>query len=184
MITKPYHTVLLISILIFTHISCNENNNKEEKKSGNMTPEEVSVEDDSMELIDLENIPFKMPLDWVYFKNPIPSLPQIIAQAGNPKEPQTLLGITEYKVNSIEELMTLLIEDQKKINLEHTYTVKNDTLYTTTNYGKQVFLGKGIYGKANDKLRLIHVTSSEELFAQNLELINQVLSTVKFDTVD
>jgi len=125
-----------------------------------------------------------MPLDWVYFKKPIPSLPEIIAQAGNPKEPQTLLAITEYNVNSIEELMTLLIEDQKKINLEHTYTIKNDTLYTTTNYGKQVFLGKGIYGKTNDRLRLIHITSSQDLFVQNLELINEVLSTVKFDGLD
>lgn len=182
--TKPYYTFFLTFISIFTLIiSCNENN-KEQKKSGNVMREEVPVENDSMELIDLENIPFKMPLDWVYYKNPIPSLPEIIAQAGNPKEPQTLLAITEYNVNTIEELMTLLIEDQKKISLEHTYTVKNDTLYTTTNYGNQVFLGKGIYGKANDKLRLIHITSSQDLFAQNLELINEVLSTVKFDDLD
>jgi hypothetical protein len=122
-----------------------------------------------------------MPNDWIYVQNPIPSLPNITAQAGNPSEPQTLLAVLDYKANTIDELMKMLVEDQKKIYLEHTYTIEKDTVFTTTNYSEQVFLGKGVYAKVGDTLRFVHITTSEILYSDRLTMIDQILGGITFD---
>lgn len=177
---KLQYTTLTSLVFIFSlSSSCKEHVTMENQS------EKIEHIQDSLNLVDLENIPFTMPIDWIYIKSPHPGLPSIVAQAVNPNEPQTLLTIADYEANSIEEFMSKMIKDQKKeIILDHTYTMNNDIVYTTTRYGEQIFLGKGIFGPSGDKLRFISITSSKELFKDRLSLIDEVLNSVTFDEIN
>ncbi|MEM8999834.1 MAG: hypothetical protein AAGB24_06185 [Bacteroidota bacterium] len=135
----------------------------------------------NIQLVQLEDIPFTMPIDWVYHRRPFPFMPSLVGQASNPTEPQTVLSISDYEVDTIEELMSLLIEDQKQLNLQHSYRLKDDFILTTTRYGEQIFLGQGLYGKVNNKLRLICITTYKEMYDDRLPLIETILASVTFD---
>ena len=170
------------SILAFT-VSCNER----EKKNGlpSETNEVISLESeeitDTTDIVGLEDIPYTMQEDWVYYKNPSPQLKSLTSLAYEPMKATITAGIWDFEAETFQALMDSLTKDVKSVGADLTYALKeNDTIVATTSYsdgGNFKWIGK--YYRKDQKMRLIAIGAMEQNYKANLDTIKKVYNSIQ-----
>jgi len=141
------------------------------------------TKEDSAQLSNLEDIPFTLPENWSYHKNP-GSLPKAFkGMAGAPPTGEVSVTVWAYEVDSYEELVPLLKRDMISIGGIQDVTMSlGDTLINgVTIQTDKKFKWIAKHFKNNGELRLVAVGTWDHLFEEKQEVIKTIFNSIRKD---
>lgn len=135
------------------------------------------------QLSNLEDIPFTLPKDWTYQKNPGNLSKGFKGIAGAPPLPEITVTVWGYEVDSFEQFVPLFKRDIKVLGgIDDVSVSLNDTLIDglTIQNGKR-FKWIGKHFKKNGELRMVAVGSAESEYEEKWETIKTIFNSINKD---
>lgn len=136
---------------------------------------------DTIKALDLTDVPFKLPEDWVNVRLPSPEVKNLTSISADPIKPRVTVAIWDYQALNFQDLMDSLTVDLKSIGSELTYTLKeNDTIDAVTIYPDGTkFNWIGAFYEKGELMRLITVGAFEQYYASETETIQEIYSSIQ-----
>lgn len=168
--------IMLCSILI----SCKEKttNKIEITKPEAVTNVSAANDTDTESAVNLEEIPFELPDDWVYANDPIQELEYLKGFASNKAKGNVTVTVWDFPLSTQDSVMLLFKSDMAKIGREVQITIK-DTLIeglTITPETKFKWIGKTFERK--EKICLVAVGATELEFPNNQKMIETIFNSI------
>lgn len=162
--------IVCIGLFFLSNLSTAQETEKAEPK--------VEVED----LTNLEDIPFTMPENWTYQKNP-GTLPKgFKGMAGAPPTPDVTVTVWGYEVDSYIEFAPLFKRDMKQMGIPDVTITLNDTLInglTVQNNRRFKWIGK--YFKKDGSYRMIAIGAGENIYEDKWPIIRDIFNSIRED---
>ena len=136
---------------------------------------------DTITALDFEDVPFKLPEDWVNVKLPSPEVKNLTSISADPIKPRVTVAIWDYQALNFQDLMDSLTVDLKSIGSELRYTLKeNDTIDAVTIYPDGTkFNWIGAFYEKGENMRLITVGAFEQYYASETETIQEIYASIQ-----
>jgi len=182
--------LITVSIFVFVLHSCKQNKELDPKSEGQKDSIEVVAAQPQVKVANLEDIPFELPVDWIYktYTQEEKSNLNVIgltAYSSNPVDQSTTVTVWDFEVETIQELLSLFKKDMLALlqNQEGTvdFELKDNIVHGNTVQRGIHLKWKGKYFEHHDKLRFVVVGTQMEYYQEREKFSEGIFSSINAD---
>ena len=184
---KPFLKFFCCALaIVLAILSCKDSNNNRKPNSKVIKQEKKKDSMNSIQIVNLEEIPFELPDNWIYQKT-TDDVKKAANQpnsgfegiAYNPAKMKCVVTVWQYNVNELKDLLPLFKMDIKAMGAAVEYNVVDNIVHGITDENLETeLLWKGKCVQRENNLVFVAVGCKTEFYKEKSSFLDNIFSSI------